>query len=421
MTSGEAILRVMYAGRPVGILRQIEAGRMDFAYADEWLSTNDSWPVSQTIPLQSGIQRYTAVNRFFENLLPEGRLRYVICRHLGISEDNDFELLKAVGGECAGALSIVPEEILHVENAEDGYKELHDKELAKLERAGLIYPVFAHDGTIRLSLAGAQDKLPVLCRDDRIFIPSGNAASSHILKFPNRDFKYLPENEVLTTLLAAEMGLPAVKADLIIKNKIHICKVERYDRIKKNSGELERIHQEDFCQALGFPSQRKYELEGGPSFSACWSLTERIVDNPLSDTEVLLRWHIFNILAGNADAHAKNLSILYHSNTSTVLAPCYDLVCTALYPKLDTRMAMSVGGCSDAGQLTFDRWKKMAEEIGIRYSFLRDMAKGMAETAPDKMQAASDLFRERYGDHPVVERIRRVVVRRARRLVYLLR
>ena len=421
MALKEDILRVMHESREIGILGRTVDGRISFVYSDRWLGADDIWPVSQSIPLRSGNHEHAPVERFFGNLLPEGRLRYMVCRRLGISEDNDFELLKAVGGECAGALRIVPDEMEADGNREDGYREITDEVLAKLVRSGLIYPVFAHDGSIRLSLAGAQDKLPVLCRDNRIFIPSGNAASTHILKFPNRDFKYLPENEVVTTLIAAEMGLPVMKTDLIVKKSMRICRIERYDRVKNDDGELERIHQEDFCQALGFSSQRKYELEGGPSFATCFSLTEKIVDNPLNDTEVLIRWHIFNIHSGNADAHAKNCSILYNGNRSTVLAPFYDLVCTALYPKLDTRMAMSVGGCFDSGQLTVDCWKKMADEIGIGYSFLKNTTLSMAETIPDKTQTACNSFREQYGAHPVIERIQSVIAKRSRRLRYLLK
>ena len=83
-----------------------------------------------------------------------------------------------------------------------------------LDSAGMFYPVYANRGKIRLSLAGAQDKLPVLCHANELFLPQGNLASSHILKFPNRDFKYLPENEVLTMRLAGECGLPVVETEL---------------------------------------------------------------------------------------------------------------------------------------------------------------------------------------------------------------
>lgn len=147
----------------------------------------------------------------------------------------------------------------------------------------------------------------------------------------------------------------------------------------------------------------------------------KVVDNPLSDTETLIRWHIFNVLAGNADAHEKNLLIVYNRNRSTLLSPLYDLVCTALHPKRDTRMEMSVGGCFDVGQISVECWKKMADEIGIRYLFLRDMVQKMAETIPDKVQTACDIFRERYGNHSVIERIKTIINKRARRVLYLLR
>lgn len=420
MGTNGAILKVFYYNRNVGKIQLMENGKFAFSYSREWLSVPDSWPISRTIPLSAGINSHEHVQRFFANLLPEGRLRYLVCRRLGISEENDFELLKAIGGECAGALVIVPEDWGENELSQDGYREISIDELAKLERSGLVYPVFAHDGPIRLSLAGAQDKLPVLCKDGKVFVPVGNSPSSHILKFPNRDFKHLPENEVLTTWIAEKAGLPVVSAELITVDTIRICKIKRYDRLLEKDGSLVRIHQEDFCQASGFSSQRKYEIEGGPSFSDCFKLVGDVVDNPLIDTETLLRWHIFNVLAGNADGHAKNLSLIYGGRKSRTIAPFYDLVCTSIYPRLDSRIAMSVGGCFDTGQLTDIFWKIMAESTGVRYTFLKNMVRDMASVIPESFETASEKFRSVYGDHQVIERIRAVISKRSRRLLYLL-
>lgn len=415
------LLKVLYYNRHVGTIYLLENGRLAFSYSDEWLIDTDSWPISRTIPMCPGTNSHEFVQRFFANLLPEGRLRYLVCRRLGISEENDFELLKAIGGECAGALAIVPIDWGEAELEKSGYREISTDELANLEHTGLVYPVFAHDGPIRLSLAGAQDKLPVLCKNGKIYIPVGNSPSSHILKFPNRDFKYLPENEVFTAWFANEMGLPVVSAELISIGNIRVCKVRRYDRLPENDGIIKRVHQEDFCQALGFSSQRKYEIEGGPSFSDCFSLATEVADNPLTDTETLIRWHIFNVLVGNADGHAKNLSLVYRDKNSKTLAPFYDLVCTAIYPRLDLRIAMSVGGCFDTGQLTEKYWKDMAEAIGVRYSFLQNMIRTMISVWPERIESVSGKFREMYGDHPVIGRIKAVINKRSRRISHLIK
>ncbi len=420
MSSSKTSLRVIFAAQTVGILEQTESDQIVFTYSNEWLNSKHSWPISQSIPLQKGTITSEQVHRFFSNLLPEGRIRYLVCKQLGISENNDFELLKAIGGECAGALSIVPDDNYTLE-LPGNYTEISSEEIEKIIHRGLIYPVFAHKDRIRLSLAGAQDKLPVRIKENQVYLPTGNAASSHILKFPNRDFKHLPENEVLITLIAKQMKLPAVTATLFKINDLNTCLVERFDRWNDTTGNYHRIHQEDLCQALGFSSQRKYEAEGGPSFQTCFKLIDQITANPITDTDTLLRWLIFNLFCGNADAHAKNISLLYRNQGVASLAPLYDLVCTAVYPGIDTRLAMSVGGCFDYGQITIEYWKKLSDEIGIRYSYLRETVKEMAEILPEKVDAAITEFTSQYTAYPVIDMIKIIIIKRIRLVMYHLK
>jgi serine/threonine-protein kinase HipA len=418
MTRNDTLL-VVSEGRLVGTIAATAGERFTFEYSPEWLGRADAWPISQTLPLRGGTDAHEHVQRFFANLLPEGRVRSLVTRRLGISESNDFELLKAIGGECAGALSIIPPE-LGWEPRTGDYVPLSADELERHIRSGFVYPAYAHEGAMRLSLAGAQDKLPVFCEGDRLFLPRGDAASTHIVKFPNRDFKYLPENEALIASIASHLGLRVVDTDLLTVGKTRVCRVKRYDRTRNAAGVLVRIHQEDFCQALGFPSHRKYESEGGPTFADCFGLVGNLVENPLADAEVLIRWHIFNLLAGNADGHAKNLALVYNRKGSVAIAPFYDLVCTALYPRLDAKMAFSVGGCVDPGQMETACWKKLAQECGIGYSFVKDTVAAMATAIPEAAESVFRSFTKRYGDSPVISRLRSVIGKRSRRVLYLI-
>ena len=126
-------------------------------------------------------------------------------------------------------------------------------------------------------------------------------------------------------------------------NKIHYTITERYDRFPSDNGEVLRAHQEDFCQALGYGHERKYQEDGGPSFAQCFGMLRDVSSDPATDLQHLLRWQIFNVLAGNSDGHAKNLSLLYTPDGEIRLAPFYDLVCTRAIDRIDHHLALSVG------------------------------------------------------------------------------
>ena len=86
--------------------------------------------------------------------------------------------------------------------------------------------------------------------------------------------------------------------------------VRRYDRHEAHGG-IARLHQEDFCQALGVPTARKYQAEGGPSLADCFALVRRATTVPAREVIKLLDDVAFNFLLGNNDAHGKNFSLLY--------------------------------------------------------------------------------------------------------------
>ena len=111
---------------------------------------------------------------------PEEGSRKVIARILGISDKNDFAMLEQIGGECAGAISFLPEDE-EIPEDDDRYRELGDDDLAKILRELPRRPLMAGTDGIRLSLAGAQDKIAVRLDDDKFSIPRGSAPSSHIL------------------------------------------------------------------------------------------------------------------------------------------------------------------------------------------------------------------------------------------------
>ncbi len=410
-------LLVFCRGRKVGDLWPGQDGGLFFQYDDGWLRYDGRFPVSLSLPLGPDVFAGGPAHAFFANLLPEGAVRTAVCQRLGISEGNDFALLAAIGGDCAGALSIAPHE---PGQREAGYRELVEDELQRWLESWPVLSLAVGEPGVRLSLAGAQDKLPVYLDGDRLMLPLGDAPSSHILKLPGRDFAHLPANECLVTMLAREIGLPAVDASLRSIGDEQVCVVRRYDRALDRDGRLVRLHQEDFCQALGHLPQVKYEQEGGPSFARCFELVSRHCTDPLPATAALLDWLIFGLLAGNADGHAKNLALVWDESGRICLAPFYDLVCTRAYPRLDRRLAMGIGACLDPGQVSGSDWRVLAAELGMGARFLVDRVRAMAEAMPTALDSASKRFRKRFGASPAIQMVAPMIRRQTRRALHLL-
>ncbi len=411
-------LHVWFEERLVGYLWRNPVGAIGFRYEPDWVSTG-GFAVSRTLPLAT--EDFSAedsiAHRFFANLLPEGGVREHIVRDLKIS-NTDFDLLRAIGGECAGALSILPVE--RNPSADRSYRPLPGKELAQLiARRGQIYAAWPKDKRPRLSLAGAQDKCPVLIRDGHYFLPEGEAPTSHILKFELTDYRHLPAYETFTSHLARQIGLPVVDIELHSIEKRFYAQIERYDRVwdsgSDTDGEVQRLHQEDFCQALGYGHEKKYQDSGGPTFADCYQLLQDASTDPAIDTQNLLRWQIFNALAGNSDGHAKNLSLLYLPTGEIRLSPFYDLVCTRAIERIDYHLAFDVGGQRDPGLVSTKHWESLAGECDVGSRFLLRLVEETATSLLEQIGQTKALFEAQYGEYPALQRIERVVTQQCRR------
>ncbi len=413
-------LLVYHGIRRVGTLTEEYDGRIAFAYAPVWLDDERAFAISVSLPLVPGLDAGRAEHAFFANLLPEGNLREAVARRLGISGSNDFALLRAIGGECAGALTILPCDT--APNPEIGdYERLEPGTIARMARRYSVLAEVTGQHRPRLSLAGAQDKLPVKLDDDgSVWLPLEGAPSTHILKVPSRDFKHLPANEVLISRLASRLSLVAVEIELLCIEELEIAVVRRYDRTVTD-GVIARLHQEDMCQGLGLMPGRKYEQEGGPGFGDVWSLIRATSSDPLADAVQLLRWLPFVLLAGNADAHGKNLSLLYVRPGVARLAPFYDLICTRVYERVDRLLAMRVGGQQDPGLVGLRHWENLAAQVGVgKHLVLREVEK-LATEMPTAWEDVVQGYVADYGDSPVIQRIRRAIRKQCRRTLELLR
>lgn len=404
-------LIIYLGGRRVGSLELGEGRAFVFRYHAEWLNDPRSIPLSIALPLREEPYADVDARPFFTNLLPEEELRKVIARRFGISPANDFALLEALGGECAGAVTLLPEGETPGEEGE--YRFLDDDELTGLASELPKRPLFAGEAGVRLSLAGVQNKLPVRYDplEEHVYLPTGNRASTHILKTPIAHLPETVENELFCMKLAVNMGLPAPWTGML-RRGTPLYLVSRYDRETGPEGRTVRRHQEDFCQALGIPPEIKYEKEGGPGLKACFELVRAVSIQPVIDIRALLGWVIFNYLIGNADAHGKNVSMLLTDN-GPKLAPFYDLLSTAVYPQLSESLAMKIGGRDDPKWINEDQWKVFAEESGIGYKLVRQTLLSMSEEIVDHAEEMKTEWEMRWDCGEITDKIVKVIRQRA--------
>ncbi len=397
----DVYLRGVKAGRMEGRA----AARMRFTYDTEFPARPGAIPLSISLPFGPESFDEARTRPFFAGLLPEGVVREALARRLGLSQTNELGLLEAIGGECAGAVAVVPAG--DDAPAHGGYEALDEERLHDLVGRLPSRPLLAGEGALRLSLAGAQHKLPVFLDNETVSLPKGDAPSTHILKVPIRDVPETVENEAFCMALARECGLlvPDAFARRVRGKSVYF--VRRYDRAVGSSGRIERLHQEDLCQALGIPPELKYEQEGGPSLASCVELLRGHSVQPAIDVRALIAWTAFNHLIGNADAHGKNIALLL-LGSGPRLAPFYDLLCTEIYPGLTERHAMAIGG-EKRPEWRMDRhWKRLADELLVGSALVRRLVSEMAK----RVRAAAPALAKRH-DAGIVGKVVELAVRRA--------
>jgi serine/threonine-protein kinase HipA len=389
----------------VGNLVQDEHGQITFDYAESWLKNPSAIALSHSLPLAKKHFTRNKCRGFFAGILPEEGKREIVAHNLGISARNDYAMLEKIGGECAGAVTFLPVGT-ELPKREDSYRAISNKELAEILKALPRRPLMAGDEGVRLSLAGAQDKIAVHVWRKNISIPLGGSPSTHILKPAIDRFEGLVFNEALCMKLARAIGMNAAHAEIGQVEGIDYLLVERYDRTTSSGAPgaaqtLKREHQEDFCQALGIVPENKYQAEGGPSLKQCFALVRDASSAPVIDLQALLDAVIFNFLIGNHDAHGKNFSLTY-SGGQTRLAPLYDLVSTSYYPELSPKMAMKIGGEYLSAKITVKHFEQSAEEAGLAKPMARRRVPELAELILSTMPALTT-------EHPVASAVANLI------------
>lgn len=389
-----------------------------FTYDTDYLNAAQPIALSVSLPLRAEPFTGAVARNWFGNLLPEGRVREAIASRLRIPVWDDFALLAAIGGECAGAVSITPPnaEAIRHDEVEQDLEALLAAQGDDTGEASL-----ALIGTPRrLSLAGAQDKIAVvLGADGAIRLPAIGEITTHILKPDSLRIRGLRDFEAFGLALARSVGLVVASSSIVTVAGHKALLIERYDRHWDEHGQRKRLHQEDFCQALGYPGEHKYEAGGGPTLAMCAQLLRQQLRLGPVAVQAFLDWVVFDAVIGNADAHAKNLALLCEPNGSRRLAPFYDLVPTIAISEnlVDRKPALSIGHAARIDQVSADDWNRFAEATGYASRFVRHRVVELAEGVARAVIDVGRLLVEQGAEPARMEKAQAAVTKNAHRML----
>ena len=413
------MLVVIADRRIMGEIRRDRRGRLTFVYDDRWRSADGAYPLSLSMPLAVGEHEHARIEPWLWGLLPDNEaVLWSWGRRFHVSHRNAFALLGAVGEDCAGSVQLLQPDRVAAALEDEGHRIdwLTEDEVAErlriLKNDQAAWRVSGDAG--RFSLAGAQPKTALLFDGRRWGVPSGRTPTTHILKPPIEAGHV--ENEHICLALAGALGLPAARSKVRRFGGETAIVLERYDRFR-NAGGIQRLHQEDMCQALGFPPTRKYRNEGGPGCAEMGETIRTHSGAPAEDVRTFARAQILNWIIGGTDGHAKNFSMLIGASGRARLAPVYDVASALPYDfqphKL--KMAVNVGGRYRIDEIHSRHWSRFAAELSLPSAEVLEIGRTIAETLPGILREIVDRTRAAGHDHPVMKRMEDAMTARAER------
>lgn len=357
-----------------------------FVYAPDWLTTRGAFPLSILMPLST---RPVPASKFLPwaaNLLPEGEQLRAVGLKLGASADDVIGILSTIGRDTAGALSIGESGST---GSGDWRPVANEKELERIIKDLPAKPFLAGDDGVSMSLAGVQSKLGVAVdAQGRICVPVNGAPSTHILKPDSERLFGGVQNEALCLTLARLIGLDVPNVSTGKAGTRTYFLIERYDRVRQGD-RWRRLHQEDYCQALGRPPSAKYEANQtgikGPTLKEMFALTR----NAMSAADVLrlLDHVIFNVVCCNTDAHAKNYSLLI-SGQGFKVAPLYDVMCASAWENVTKNLAQKIGDKNRGDHLKYRHWVAFAFYCGLNPTRLVERVGTLTNAVNEHIDAA---------------------------------
>jgi serine/threonine-protein kinase HipA len=408
-------LPVYFEQRRVGTI-DIDKNGPGFTYDPNWIGLRGAFPISITMPLRSERIAPDTFLPWAANLLPESEHLRTLGQLLGMARGDVIGLLSAIGGDTAGALSIgQPGRTASVQWRPIDKPEDLERLIEELRRK----PFLVGEEGVSMSLAGVQTKVAVaIDHTARVCIPTNGSPSTHILKPDSPRLYGGVQNEAFCLTLARRLKIPTPQITTGQAGKRTYLLLGRYDRTNLN-GRWRRLHQEDYCQALGKPPFAKYESNQtgirGPTLKDMFELTRRHM--PATDVVRLLDMVVLNVLACNSDAHAKNYAIMIRGNGAS-LAPMYDLMCGEVWEEVTKNLAQKIAGNSRGDYLKGRDWQRFARECGLNPKQVIDRVGAMAKSVIGEAEVAqSEVAAMPAGGHAILDQTRQAVEGRARSLL----
>lgn len=397
------VLSVWRNARRVGRLDAAPSGEVRFTYAPAVVEApRPTDVVGVRCPVRAAPYVGLDAAAVFENLLPEGGLLATLGQATKHDPTDTVGLLGVVGGECAGALQLWPEQVAALPTPTYETVTASALEAAFTLASGQLRQVAG-----RASLSGTQPKLalwrrppsdaPAVARPaaaPEYRLPLNGAPTTVVVKRPSADFPGLLEAELVGMRLMAAAGVPvASSAPCLVAPHCH--ESARFDRTMDADGAVHRVHAEDGCQLTGRLPRNKYAGAGGVTFQDLVAVLRRWGAAPATDREQLLRWALANVAMGNYDAHAKNVSVTYDEAGMLRLAPAYDVVVTSIFPGLDQTFALAFGGTTHPAALTAHSLRVAAREFNVTVAQIgavaRDVVERVRAALPEVLHAVHGL------------------------------
>ena len=377
-----AKLNVFYKDQKVGIIQaDSQTQEFAFAYTHEW--RKNGFEISPHIPFDTPASS-SSIKKFLDNLLPEGRALDIFSLFFQITKNNTLAITREIGNETSGALTFFDDRVESIPTTTRAIKEV---ELTQRIQTEDPMRIIIWDGKPRLSVAGVQDKLPVIYHKGAFSFGEGKLASTHILKFETDRQHHLIINEYICMKLAKAVGLSCAEVKIKHFGDKPALLVTRFDRKRISDDEIERLHIIDGCQALDLPPTHKYErnmgtgkrvedIREGVSFQKLFNFANQC-QTPIKTKLHILQWALFNLLISNSDAHGKNISF-FADKQGYSLTPFYDMVCIAMYPEFEQQLSMAYGDnfCTDIQKEDIEAMCQICD-INQRLAFkeLKNLAK----------------------------------------------
>ncbi len=391
------VLQVFHNGRLMGTLEQKSGGQNNFTYSDLWQETPGATPLSLSMPVTSTTYGNRTVNAYLKGLLPDNDA--VLTRwagQYGVSPNNPFGLLVHVGKDVAGAVSFVEPDEAESFLSDFGSEPRTEAQIAEHLRLLAKDEASWQDAsnTGQFSLAGAQRKFALCLEDDGTWsLPTGRKPTTHIFKPPIEAYADHDLNEHLSLRAAALLGLSTAGSEMLTFEDCKALVVRRYDRVPATDGLIVRLHQEDFCQSLGYPPEKKYQRDdGGPGTTAILRHILAHSSDPGTDAETFVRALAYQWAIWGTDAHAKNYSLILAGNT-VALAPLYDIASYLPYAKTGpdakpVRLPMHIGGEYRVRAIRRANWEQLADKAGLEREQVCGWAREVISSTPAALEEA---------------------------------